>query len=70
MIVDTQKISDLPLASKLELLEALSDALSLENEHFESPAWHEDVLKAREHELKESHTWLTLDEVKKTLTES
>ena len=69
MIVDTQKIFDLPLASKLELLEVVSEALYKENDQFQSPAWHEDVLKAREHELNEPHTWLTLDEVKKALNE-
>jgi hypothetical protein len=67
MIVDTQKIVDLPLASKLELLEVISEALHKENEQFDSPAWHEDVLKAREHELNEPQTWLSLDEVKKAL---
>ena len=69
MIVDTKKIAELPLASKIELLEVVSEALYKENAHFESPAWHEDVLKAREHELNEPHTWLTLDEVKKALSE-
>ncbi|MBE0494713.1 MAG: hypothetical protein IBX48_10310 [Thiomicrospira sp.] len=70
MIIDTQKITDLPLASKLELLEVISNALYKESDQFESPSWHEDVLKARAHELNEPHTWLTLDEVKRELSES
>jgi len=67
MIIDTKKIVDLPLAGKLELLEVISEALYQENERFQSPAWHEDVLKAREYELNEPHAWLSLDEVKKAL---
>lgn len=70
MIVDTQKIADLPLASKLELLEVISEALYKDSDQFESPAWHEDVLRAREHELNEPHRWLTLDEVRKELSKT
>jgi hypothetical protein len=50
MIVDTQKIDELPLAGKLELLEAISDALSRDVSKSESPTWHQKVLQEREHE--------------------
>ncbi len=66
MIIDTQNMADLPLASKVELLEAITTALSQDDE-FESPSWHESVLKQREHELQNPSTWLSLDAVKKSL---
>lgn len=67
MIVDTQKIDELPLAGKLELLEAISDALSRDVSKFESPTWHQKVLQEREYELDEPQNWLSLDTVKKAL---
>ncbi|MDY0136268.1 MAG: addiction module protein [Thiomicrospira sp.] len=66
MIIDTQNMADLPLASKVELLEAITMSLAGDDE-FESPSWHESVLKQREHELQNSSTWLSLDAVKKSL---
>jgi len=49
MLVDTQKIADLPLNGKLELLEALSSAFSAEETTFKSPNWHYEVLEQRKH---------------------
>jgi hypothetical protein len=66
MIIDTQNLADLPLASKVELLEAITGALARSDE-FDSPSWHESVLKQREHELQNPSAWLSLEAVKKSL---
>ncbi len=49
MLVDTQKIADLSLNGRFELLEALSSAFSAEETTFKSPNWHYEVLEQRKH---------------------
>jgi len=44
-------ISELTLAQKLELMEAIWDDLAKHDETLESPDWHEEVLKDREKAL-------------------
>lgn len=66
-LIDIQKMAELPLASKIEVLEAVSAALSSE-EDFESPSWHEKELVQREHELEEPSKWLSLNDIKRRLT--
>ncbi len=44
-------LSELTLAQKLELMEAIWDDLAKHDETLESPAWHEEVLKDREKAL-------------------
>ncbi|HSW02189.1 MAG TPA: addiction module protein [Sedimentisphaerales bacterium] len=41
-------ISDLSLAQKLDLMEALWTDLSRDDKNLESPAWHKDVLEDRQ----------------------
>ena len=45
-------ISDLSLAQKLDLMEALWAELSRDEKNLESPAWHKDVLEDREQAFK------------------
>ena len=44
-------LSELTLAQKLELMEAIWDDLAKHEETLESPEWHEEVLKDREKAL-------------------
>jgi hypothetical protein len=44
-------LSQLSLAQKLDLMEALWADLTRDEKEFESPAWHETVLKDREEAL-------------------
>ncbi len=44
-------LSELTLAQKLELMEAIWDDLAKHDETLESPSWHEQVLKDREEAL-------------------
>ncbi len=44
-------LSELTLAQKLELMEAIWDDLAKHDETLESPDWHEEVLKDREKAL-------------------
>jgi putative addiction module component (TIGR02574 family) len=44
-------LSKLTLAQKLDLLETIWDDLAKQEETFESPPWHEEVLKDREEAL-------------------
>ena len=46
--VDLLPLSQFTLAQKLNLMEAIWDELSRDEEHLESPAWHDEVLKDRE----------------------
>ena len=41
-------LSQLTLAQKLDLMEIIWDDLARDDKSFESPAWHETVLKDRE----------------------
>ena len=44
-------LSELTVAQKLDLMEAIWDDLAKHEETFESPVWHEEVLKDREEAL-------------------
>jgi hypothetical protein len=46
--VDLLPLSQFTLAQKLNLMEAIWDDLSRDEERLESPAWHDEVLKDRE----------------------
>ncbi|MBE0511372.1 MAG: addiction module protein [Gammaproteobacteria bacterium] len=67
MLVDTQKIDELPLSTKVELMEIVMSALSKNAAEFESPAWHEGILESRAHEVHEPDTWKTFDQVRAAL---
>ena len=45
--VDLLPLSQFTLAQKLNLMEAIWHDLSRDEEHLESPAWHDEVLKDR-----------------------
>ena len=45
-------LSQLTLAQKLDLMEAIWEDLTKDEEKLESPAWHENVLRDREEALK------------------
>lgn len=63
MLIDTQKIDELPLSTKVELMEAVMSALSKNESELEAPGWHEDILNARAHEVREPGSWKTFDQV-------
>lgn len=67
MLVDTQKIDELPLSTKVELMEVIMSALSKNEAEFEAPAWHESILEARAHEVREPDAWKTFDQVRAAL---
>lgn len=67
MLVDTQKIDELPLSTKVELMEVVMSALAKNEAEFVAPAWHEDVLEERVHEVREPDAWKTFDQVRATL---
>ncbi|WP_136063695.1 addiction module protein [Pontiella sulfatireligans] len=64
-------ITEIKAMSRPELLlamEMLWDELCHQGQEPESPAWHKDVLEARQAKIAEGHTeYLTIDEVKKRL---
>lgn len=49
-------LSELTLAQKLDLMEAIGDDLVKHEQSFESPHWHENILKDREDALREGKT--------------
>ncbi|MGE4296261.1 MAG: hypothetical protein AB7E49_11215 [Campylobacterales bacterium] len=67
MPVETAQIDSLPLSDKIQLLEGVCDALYREGKQFESPAWHEEVLKSRDGEFQDKDKWLSLEEVRSSL---
>jgi len=69
MLVETAEIKTLPMQQKLELLELVSEALFEDSSNFESPNWHKEVLESRENSLREPKSWMTLQELKKSLHE-
>lgn len=69
MLVDTQKIDELPLSTKVELMEIVMSVLSKNEAKFEVPEWHENILKARSHEVREPGAWKTFDQVRSALKE-
>ena len=44
-------LSQLTLAQKLDLMETIWDDLARDHKTFESPTWHEEVLREREEAL-------------------
>jgi putative addiction module component (TIGR02574 family) len=55
---------------KLQLMEILWDDLSRSAENIRSPAWHGEVLTARERAIEEGRTkFLSLDEFEKNIRE-
>ena len=48
----TLPLDQMTTAEKLRAMEALWADLSRREEEFQSPAWHEDVLKEREEKIK------------------
>ena len=44
-------LSEMTLEEKLQIMEALWDDLSRDPDALESPAWHEDILRARQERL-------------------
>jgi len=69
MLLDTTHIKTLPMQQKLELLELVCEALCEDSNNFESPSWHKDVLKSRETSLNKPETWMSLQDLKKSLYE-
>jgi hypothetical protein len=68
MLVDTQKIAELPLSGQIELMEAVMSVLTRHEADFDSPAWHLEAIEARGHELNKPNTWLSFEEVRASLT--
>ncbi|MEW6139867.1 MAG: addiction module protein [Thermodesulfobacteriota bacterium] len=48
-------LSELTVAQKLHLMEAIWDDLSKDERTFESPRWHQDVLRDREEALEQGN---------------
>lgn len=67
MLIGIQKLDELPLSSKVQLMEAVMDSLAKNEAEFDTPAWHEKVLAAREREVQEASDWKTFDQVSDTL---
>lgn len=67
MLIDIQKLDELPLSSKVQLMEAVMDSLAKNEAEFDAPAWNEKVLAAREHEVQETSAWKTFNQVSNTL---
>lgn len=68
MLIDTSKLNDLSLPQKLELLEAITNALIPHENDLTPPVWHKEVLAQREQESHTPESWLSFDEVKKSLS--
>lgn len=67
MLLETEKLDELPLNQQIELLEKVSAALEKNAQSYPSPQWHSDVLESRKESLNRPDTWLSLEEVKKRL---
>jgi hypothetical protein len=67
--MSTAEIQKMTNAERLQAMEALWEALCLEEKEPESPAWHEEVLADRKRTLDSGEAqFLSLDEVKKRLS--
>jgi hypothetical protein len=63
-----EAMRELPRSEKLKLMEALWEALSRPDDHFESPAWHASELAETERRLTEGkEEVLDWETAKKTL---
>ena len=67
MIIDTQKIEELPLSEQIELMEAVMSALIKNQDNFQPPEWHLKELEARENEVNEPECWRSYQEVRSSL---
>lgn len=65
MLFDTQKIEDLPMALKVELLEMLVNSFHKQESSFDSPLWHDEILATRRQEMEQPEKWRSLNDVKK-----
>ena len=66
----TLPLDQMTTAEKLRAMEALWADLSRNETQFESPAWHEDVLKEREAKIKSgAETFIDWETAKKQLRE-
>lgn len=60
-------VSRLSLAERLALMEELVASICDQEQDFELPPWHEDVLREREKDLSDRSNWLDFQEVKARL---
>lgn len=63
-----QNLETLSLANKLSLLEQITSSILQDEDEFEPPAWHAEVLASRKTELENPEEWLDLEDVVKELT--
>jgi hypothetical protein len=66
----TLPLEEMTTAEKLRLMETIWADLTRNEKQFESPAWHEDVLKEREARIKSgAETFIDWETAKKQLRE-
>lgn len=58
-----QNLESLPLANKLSLLEQITNSILKDEEEYQAPAWHAEILAARKAELENPEEWLNLEEI-------
>jgi hypothetical protein len=64
----TLPLNDMTTADKLSLMELLRDDLSRTPEDVPSPAWHGEILAARERAIKEGRTkFVSLEEFRRSI---
>jgi putative addiction module component (TIGR02574 family) len=63
-------LNEMTVAEKLQAIEILWDDLARNPEDIPSPPWHEDVLVAREQQIKEGRAkFLSWDEFRRSIQE-
>lgn len=63
-------LDKMTVAEKLEIIERIMDDFSRNAENIPSPAWHEDVLRQREEDLKNgTDRFISLEEAEKRIRE-
>lgn len=60
-------VTRLSLSERLALMEELVASICGQEQDFESPPWHEDILRERENSLSDRSNWLDIQEVKARL---
>lgn len=63
----SNQLAQLSLSERIELMEKLVDSFGVQEQLFESPAWHKEVLEQRLADVTDRSQWLDLQEVKKRL---
>jgi len=63
----SNELAQLSLPERLELMERLVDSFCVQEQEFESPAWHKEVLDKRLPDVTDRSQWLDLQNVKKRL---